>query len=273
MMNKVGNISDWLLRLKTNGRLGVSKQALELHSVLYNQTEKIGDSFLVRKPKIQIKHLMTKPNHSREILSSVSLKQLERFGIDYTPIVNEVYKGLPPSDFCRRPHHIAEKPGDFGNGLGPITGPHYGCFMAHRGAIETMNDDYDYTLIFEADAFINTNLEEFAKVIYRACFISERDDVYQISFGANNSGHKLDIDDYFVQTANNQDLAHCYLVPNRTKQWWVDRFNDEPWDGWDIWMNICFGNHPQKRYTTTKVHCKQADGFSLIDQLDKKWNQ
>ena len=272
IMNKVNNLSDWFLRLKTNSYMSVSKQALELHSFLYNQIDKKGNSFLVRKPKVEIKHLMTKPNHSREILSSTSLKQLERFGIKYTPIVNEVYKGLPPADFCRRPHHIAEKPGDFGNGLGPITGPHYGCFMAHRGAIETMNDDYDYTLIFEADAFINSNLEEFAKVIYRACFISERDDVYQISFGANNSGHKRDIDDSFVQTANNQDLAHCYLVPNRTKQWWVDRFNDEPWDGWDIWMNICFHNHPQKRYTTVKNHCKQSDGFSLIDQLDKKWN-
>ena len=272
MMNKVNNLGDWILRLKTDSKMVISKQALEMHSFLYNQVEKFGTSFLVRKPKVEIKHLMTKPNHSREILSSTSLKQLERFGIKYTPIVNEVYKGLPPADFCRRPHHIAEKPGDFGNGLGPITGPHYGCFMAHRGAIESMNDDYDYTLIFEADAFIQSNLEEFAKVIYRACFVSERDDVYQISFGANNSGHKRDVDDYFVQTANNQDLAHCYLVPNRTKQWWVDRFNDEPWDGWDIWMNICFGNHPQKRYTTVKNHCKQSDGFSLIDQTDKKWN-
>ena len=273
MMNKVSNLDDWILRLKTNSKIGISKQALEIHSFLYNQIEKLDTSFLVRKPKIEIKHLMTKPNHSREVLSSTSLKQLERFGITYTPIVNEVYKGLPPADFCRRPHHIAYKPGDFGNGLGPITGPHYGCFMAHRGAIETMNDEYDYTLIFEADAFINTNVEEFAKVIYRACFLSERDNVYQISFGANNSHHKQNIDDYFVKTGNNQDLAHCYLVPNRTKKWWVDRFNDEPWDGWDIWMNICFANHPQLRYTTTKSYCKQADGFSLIDQLDKKWNQ
>ena len=273
MMNKVSNLDDWILRLKTNSKIGISKQALEIHSFLYNQIEKLDTSFLVRKPKIEIKHLMTKPNHSREVLSSISLKQLERFGIIYTPIVNEVYKGLPPADFCRRPHHIADKPGDFGNGLGPITGPHYGCFMAHRGAIETMNDEYDYTLIFEADAFINTNVEEFAKVIYRACFLSERDNVYQISFGANNSHHKQNIDDYFVKTGNNQDLAHCYLVPNRTKKWWVDRFNDEPWDGWDIWMNICFANHPQLRYTTTKSYCKQADGFSLIDQLDKKWNQ
>ena len=271
------NLSHWYHKVKPNGIISGYGYTLNdnvkraVNNFFYNQVNQTSRCFTRKKPKIQIKHLMTRPNDMREKISSLSLRQLERFGIDYTPIVNEVYKGLPPSDFCRRPHHIADKPGDFGNGLGPITGPHYGCFMAHRNAIETMNDDYDYTLIFEADAYIYTGLEEFADVIHRACFISERDNVYQISFANNNSGKKDKIDEYFSRTANNQDLAHCYLVPNRTKDWWIERFNDSPWDGWDIWMNVIFGNHPQLRYTTNKLHCKQSEGFSLIDQKVKTW--
>jgi len=271
------NLSHWYHKVKPNGIISGYGYTLNdnvkraVNNFFYNQINQTSRCFTRKKPKIQIKHLMTRPNDMREKISSLSLRQLERFGIDYTPIVNEVYKGLPPSDFCRRPHHIADKPGDFGNGLGPITGPHYGCFMAHRNAIETMNDDYDYTLIFEADAYIYTGLEEFADVIHRACFISERDNVYQISFANNNSGKKDKIDEYFSRTANNQDLAHCYLVPNRTKDWWIERFNDSPWDGWDIWMNVIFGNHPQLRYTTNKLHCKQSEGFSLIDQKVKTW--
>ena len=271
------NLKNWYHKIKPNGVISGYGYTLNdnvkraVNHFFYNQVNQTSRCFIRNKPRIQIKHLMTKPNDMREKISSYSLRQLERFGIDYTPIVNEVYKGLPPSDFCRRPHHIAEKPGDFGNGLGPITGPHYGCFMAHRNAIETMNDDYDYTLIFEADAYIYTGLEEFADVIHKACFISERDNVYQISFANNNSHKKDKVDEYFSRTANNQDLAHCYLVPNRTKDWWVERFNDSPWDGWDIWMNIIFANHPQLRYTTNKLHCKQSEGFSLIDQKVKTW--
>ena len=271
------NLKNWYHKIKPNGVISGYGYTLNdnvkraVNHFFYNQVNQTSRCFIRNKPRIQIKQLMTKPNDMREKISSYSLRQLERFGIDYTPIVNEVYKGLPPSDFCRRPHHIAEKPGDFGNGLGPITGPHYGCFMAHRNAIETMNDDYDYTLIFEADAYIYTGLEEFADVIHKACFISERDNVYQISFANNNSHKKDKVDEYFSRTANNQDLAHCYLVPNRTKDWWVERFNDSPWDGWDIWMNIIFANHPQLRYTTNKLHCKQSEGFSLIDQKVKTW--
>lgn len=238
----------------------------------YNTMANKSGVYFKRKPRIEIKHLMTKPNHSRERISSFSLKQLEKYGIDYTPIVNKVYDKRPPSDFCRRPHHISDKPGDFGNGIGPITGPHYGCFMAHRGAIESMRPDYDYTLIFEADAYIYSSLEEFAEVIYRACFISERDDVYQISFANNYSDRKIKVDSLFSKTASNQNLAHCYLIPNRHKQWWVDRFKDSPWDGWDIWMNVIFGEHHKLRYTTNKLHCKQSEGFSLIDQTLKTWS-
>ena len=271
------NLKNWYHKVKPNGIISGYGYTLNdnvkraVNDYFYNQVNQTSRCFTRKKPKIQIKHLMTRPNDMREKISSLSLRQLERFGIDYTPIVNEVYKGLPPSDFCRRPHHIAEKPGDFGNGLGPITGPHYGCFMAHRNAIETINDDYDYTLIFEADAYIYSGLEEFANVIHKACFISERDNVYQISFANNNSGKKEKVDEYFSRTASNQDLAHCYLIPNRTKDWWVERFNDSPWDGWDIWMNVIFANHPQLRYTTNKLHCKQSEGFSLIDQKVKTW--
>jgi len=274
----LSDLDSWYHKVKPNGIISGYGYTLNdnvkraVNNKFYNQIKVSSGSFIRKKPKIQIKHLMTKPNDVREKISSLSLQQLEKFGIDYTPIINEVYNGRPPAHFCRRPQHIADKPGDFGNGLGPITGPHYGCFMAHRDAIETMSDEYDYTLIFEADAYIYSTLEEFAEVIHKACFISERDNVYQISFANNLSRHKEKIDDYFSKTANNQDLAHCYLVPNRTKQWWIDRFNDSPWDGWDIWMNVIFGDNPQLRYTTNKLHCKQSEGFSIIDQTLKTWN-
>jgi len=189
---------------------GVTQAANEF---FYGQFKEGFRSFIRRKPKIQVRHLLTRPEDLRERVSMASLKQLANYGIDYLPMVNKPYDGLPPSDFCKRPDQISDKPGNFGNGLGPLTGRHYGCFSAHRKALETMSDDYDYTLIFEADAFIYTGLEEFVDIVNKACFISERDEVYYIGLANNGSKNKEKIDDIFSKTAANQDLAHAYLIP------------------------------------------------------------
>ena len=77
--------------------------------------------------------------------------------------------------------------GDHG-GIGNITGRHYGCYLAHIIALKEIDtENYDYTLIFEADAFIYSNLIDFVDVVHKACFISERDDVPFISFADNPS--------------------------------------------------------------------------------------
>ena len=248
---------------------GVTQAANEY---FYGQFEKGFRSFIRKKPKIQVRHLLTRPDDVRERVSMASLKQLSKYGIDYLPMVNKPYEGLPPTEFCKRPDQISDKPGNFGNGLGPLTGRHYGCFDAHRQALETMDNEYDYTLIFEADAFIYTGLEEFVEIVNRACFLMERDDVYYMGLANNSSMNKDRIDNHFAKTAANQDLAHAYLIPNKTKQWWVDRFNDTPWEGFDIWLTDVFYKEPKLRYTTNKVYCKQAEGYSLIDQTIKTWS-
>lgn len=243
----------------------------------YNQINKYTHSFIRRKPRIQVKHLLTRPDDMREMVSMASIKQLQKYGIDYQPIVNKPYEGLAPAEHCRRPEHISKdnKPGELypGAGLGWITGRHYGCYLAHRGALETIdNVNYDYTLIFEADAFIYTGLEEFVDIVHKACFISERDDVYYIGLADNPSRAKDKIDTYFSKTAPNQDLAHAYLIPNRTKGWWLDRIKDCGWDVGDLWYNHVFANHPKLRYTTNKMYSKQAEGYSLLDETIKTWS-
>ena len=76
----------------------------------------------------------------------------------------------------------------------------------------------------------------------------------------------------FSKTAPNQDLAHCYLIPNREKQWWADRLKDCGWDVGDLWYNHVFANYPRPRYTTNKLYSKQAEGFSLLDLTVKTWS-
>ena len=276
------DIKAWYNKVKPGGYItgddygvfsGVTQAADEY---FYGQFEKGFRSFIRKKPRIQIKHLLTRPDDMRERVSIQSIKQLAKYGMDYQPIVNKPYEGMAPIENCRRPEHISPKntPGELypGAGLGWMTGRHYGCYMAHRGALETMSDEYDYTLIFEADAFIYTGLEEFVEMVHRACFLSERDDVYFIGLADNPSHSKDRIDGMFSKTAFNQDLAHAYLIPNRTKQWWLDRIVDCGWDVGDLWFNHVFANHPKPRYTTNKVYSKQAEGYSLLDLTVKTWS-
>lgn len=226
------------------------------------------------RPKIQIKHLLTTPYGNRERLSMKSIKQLEAYGMDYVPIVNEIYKDLAPAEHCRRPDHISKdnKPGHIGNGLGWITGKHYGCYLAHKTAVENLNRDYDYTLVFEADAYIHSDINEFVDAIYKACSIMEKDNVYFVSFANNPSLSKDFVDEVFSKTAHNQDLAHAYLVNNNHRNWWNDRIKDCEWDVGDLWFNHIFYHHPQLRYTTNKIYCNQAEGYSLLDETVKTWS-
>ncbi len=248
-----------------------------VNEYFYSQIQIDNWSWVRKKPRIQVIHMLTRPDDMRERVSIKSLKQLELYGITYTPVVNEVYDGFPPAENCRRPEHLSKdnKPGELypGAGLGWITGRHYGCYLAHKKALELIDTkNFDYTLIFEADAFIYTGLEEFVDVIHKACFISERDDVYYISFANNPSREKIQIDNMFTKTAPNQDLAHAYLIPNRNKEWWMQRLNDVGWDVGDLWYNHVFYNHPKLRYTTNKIYSKQAEGYSLLDLTNKTWN-
>ena len=226
-------------------------------------------------PKIQIKHLQTKPNDAREVLSRNSIEKLKEYGIDYELMINIPYDGFAPKENCRRPDHLSKdnKPGELypGAGLGWITGRHYGCYLAHRSALETINTQYDYTLIFEADAYIHTSVEDFVKVIYEACKIMETDNVYFLSFANNPSISKSLVNNLFSKTAHNQDLAHAYIVRNSDKLWWLNRIKDCEWDVADLWYNHVFYKYPVNRYTTNLVYSKQADGISLLDNNVKTW--
>lgn len=277
------NLNLWYHKIKPNGIIAGDDYNVfdevnkSVNDFFYNQVAIDGYSYMRRKPRIQIKHLMTRPDDLRETISHSSLKQLERYGMVYEPIINEVYDKLPPKENCRRPEHLSKdnQPGELypGAGLGWITGRHYGCYLAHRTALETIDtENFDYTLVFEADAYISSGLEEFASIIHKACFISERDKVPFISFANNGSQYKEKIDDLFTKTGHNQNLAHCYLIPNRDKSWWLDRLEDCGWDVGDLWFNHVFFEHPRPRYTTNKIYSMQADGFSLLDLYDKKWS-
>lgn len=222
------------------------------------------------KPRVQALHLLTVTTHAREKKSIQYVSELKNYGIDYYQIVNEPYNGEPPAGFCRRPENIGSKSQYIGNGLGVLTGRHYGNFKAHTDAIASIDvSNYDYTLIFEADANLECSPEEFVHIVYKACSLLKDENSPFVSLSDNPSGSKSHYNENFWLTSSNQDLAHCYLVPSSEKQWYLDRIADCPWDGFDVWLNDVFIRYPRKRFTTTRCWSNQIEGLSLIDPVVK----
>ena len=233
------------------------------------------DFLKIKQPKIQIIHLLTDSQDERQTKSVQHISKLENENITYTKHINNLYDGIPPKDFCSRPDQIGEKALSLDNGYGVLTGRHYGCFLAHINAIKAIDcDNFDYTLIFESDANIETSVDDFIDVIYRSIdILNKNKDFNFVSFANNPSQVKYQIDDYFSLTSYNQDLAHCYLIPNKDKKWYLDRISDTPWDGYDIWLNNIFHTHKnKKRLTTNKIYSNQIEGMSLIDGINKWGN-
>ena len=274
------DIHSWFYKVRPGGVISgddfITNFDGVIHAVreyFYNQVEHTNTVWFKKRPKIQILHLLTGPDDTREIISSKSIKQLELYGFDYKPMVNEIYTDIPPVEFCRRPNAISNDVlyGD-NTGIGNITSRHYGCYLAHRDALMAIDvDNYDYTLIFEADAFIYSSLRDFVDIVHKASFISERDNIPYISFGNNPSWNRWKVDSNFMRTDYNQDWAHSYLIPNREKGWYMDRINDCEWDAADLWYNHMFYHHRRLRYTTTYPHSKQTSGVSLLDNTYKSW--
>lgn len=226
---------------------------------------------LNKNPKIQAIHLLTNTTADREKRSIASISKLSEYGVDYKQQINKIYDELPPYRFCNRPEHISEKNESLGNGYGTLTGRHYGCYLAHTNAILNIDDKYDYTLIFEADANIETSYEEFLDMVYKCCEQSLTDDVYFFGLANNFCPNPIPVNSMFNQSVT-QNLAHAYLIPNRYKNWYVDRVSDVQWDVSDIWLNEVFLRYNKKRYATTKCYSNQISGPSLIDNV-VKWDE
>lgn len=210
-------------------------------------------------PKIQIIHMSTLPKQKRAKISIANIKELSRYNIDVAYIQNELYSGSLDLENYRDPNNTNVNKG------------HYGCYLAHKQAIYSMSEDYDYTIIMEEDAYIFEDLKVFVDIIHKAIFECVKNEIYFVSFGAFPLQSELKPYDDLFDECWHQSLAHCYMIPNRYKNWYVDKFENNPWDSADLWFNHIFYYDRKPRLMTNKMYSKQLDGFSLIDKIEKKY--
>jgi len=218
-----------------------------------------GINWFYRIPRVQIVHISTVPMSDRAKKSLANIMHLDKYNFSIKFIQNERYKG----DLNLSNYRIQD--------TSRVNEAHYGCYLAHTQAIEEIDEyNFDYTIIMEEDAYLSCTLKEFADAVHKAIFLCETKPVYFIGFGNSNGVDCEDYNEDYYQSWH-QNLAHCYMIPNRYKQWYVDKITNERWDVSDIWFNHIFHNDRQLRLATKNIYSKQISGVSIIDNVYKQY--
>lgn len=261
------DISNYFYKVKPGGYISGDD-----YNVFDSTTKAVNDYFLgchnlssnginwfYRIPRVQIVHISTVPMSDRAKKSLANIMHLDKYNFSIKFIQNERYKG----DLNLSNYRIQD--------TSRVNEAHYGCYLAHTQALEEIDEyNFDYTIIMEEDAYLSCTLKEFSDAVHKAIFLCETKPVYFVGFGNSNGVDYEDYNEDYYQSWH-QNLAHCYMIPNRYKQWYVDKIANERWDVSDIWFNHIFHNDRQLRLATKNIYSKQISGVSIIDNVYKQY--
>jgi glycosyltransferase involved in cell wall biosynthesis len=237
-----------------------------------------------KKPKIKLVHLQTTIGDDREQQSINQLIEIDKYGIKYILHKNEPYKDLPPKHNCQRPQCVSMELFDedtvrqLGTALTPA---HYGCYDAFRTAIlSEFDDDLDFLMIAEGDCKLEVPVDEFCATVFKAAEICDDNNIGYFSFGDTKTLQHGWLQSPVVQEIPNQDLLfitdhiigiQCIMFSKATRKYLKECFRTLKWDAADMILNQIFYTAPTKMGILHKRITSQFDGYSLIDQEEKKF--
>lgn len=241
--------------------------------------------------KIAMHHLSTTLDTEVEKTSRMNIKGLRDFFLGFPKIkseinfyVNDPTTELPPSENCARPTAVSLS--KFPNGVNEfgqtaLTPAHYGCFKAFQQAVMNFDEDAEYNIIFEGDAFVD-NYNVFCNYLFQIDEAIRRgNQIDYISFGGAyhlETGELLAHKDYdihyinFGYVSSHIPFAHCIAIPKHYTKRFKDAFINEPWDVADLFIMTHFRNNPTAvQFVVQSQVAVQLDGFSLIDKTIKQY--
>lgn len=231
------------------------------------------------RPKIKLVHIQTTLNDEREQSSRASLERIKDHGWEYKLHLNKPYKSLPPSYNCIRPNCVSmelfdeQTVAEKGTALTPA---HYGCYQAFRDAILSEFHDCDFLMVCEGDCIIEAPIEQFISTVESCAHNMVTNNIEFMSFGDKDtleygwpqSPEIRKINDVMYET-NHIIGLQSIMFPIHIATWLKETLRKEPWDAADMYFNIIFDN--QKMGIVYERLTTQADGFSLIDNMQKSF--
>jgi hypothetical protein len=204
---------------------------------------------------MKVVHLLSHPDQPREFRSVQEVRQVaELAGYEYIQMVNEPWIGEMPT-----PREANDRPFQ-------LTTAHYGCYKAHKDAIEAHLGD-EGLWIFECDAVFTVDHEEAVKRIKRAEEVCDRHpEIVAFTLGYRHNGQGIARPEDGVICINQWIETHSYFVPGSSKPVFDSVFS-QPWDTIDYAYTIRLCDHlgaPIAIFDDRPI-CVQGIGPSLID--------
>ena len=233
------------------------------------------------RPKIKLVHIQTTLNDEREQASRASLEQVAAHGWEYILHTNEPYKSLPPSYNCLRPSCVSMELFDeqqvqqHGTALTPA---HYGCYEAFKNAILSEFHDCDFLMVCEGDCIIETDIHFFVRKVEECTHLMGPNGINYMSFGDKDtleygwpqSPVIKDINDDMYLTDHIIGLQSI-MFPISIADYLKNTLRKHKWDASDMYFNNIFAG-PQMGIVKERL-TTQADGFSLIDNMQKTFRK
>jgi hypothetical protein len=218
--------------------------------------------------KIKLVHILTEVDTLREIASINSLSPLSEVGIDYIQQINVRYSG---EDWKETPAITQNEFTNHGPG-------HYGAFQSFKKAmIENFSEDLDALVLCECDCVLSVGVDEFTVILKEGIEFCNNFSVDYLSLGSRYVNGILqspvieepnEYEKFYL--TNKIILAHCIVLPARTREYILESLEKFSWDSPDIWFNEIFWNGNRNRFGIVKERLAyQHEGISLIDNYWK----
>jgi hypothetical protein len=237
-----------------------------------------------KRPKIKLVHLQTTLNNEKEQKSREQLQKVADRGWEYILHRNIPYADLPPKHNCQRPDCVSLELFDeptiqrFGTALCPS---HFGCYESFKYAIlSEFDSEYDFLMLCEGDCRIETSIDEFVKTVETTCPTIIDNNIGYMSYGDKATLEHGWLQSPVVREIPDQNLIYitnhiiglqCIMFPKSVRKWLIEKARTHPWDGADMYFNSIFVNSPFRMAILHNRITTQFDGYSLIDQTDKKF--
>jgi hypothetical protein len=159
-----------------------------------------------------------------------------------------------------------------------LTPAHYGCYQAFRDAIISEFHDCDFLMVCEGDCIIETNVQFFIEKVEKCSHLLEPNGIDYMSFGDKDTLEQGWPQSPVMKEVN-EDMyvtdhligLQCIMFPKSVATYLKNQLRNHKWDAADMYFNNIFAGNRMgivnKRLTT------QADGFSLIDNMQKTFRK
>jgi hypothetical protein len=209
--------------------------------------------------KLRIVHLLSNATEEREQRSIANVSRVVTAGgLSYIQVFNPPYDGpMPPARECN----------DRGFELTPR---HYGCYLAHKSALDYLTPELDALMVCECDCVFVEEPEHIVKRIERMVAACVEGNLEIATFGFRHNGKTLENIGEDVIVISQLIETHCLLIPKHALAR-IKALFDLPWDAADYIYTVYGYDRSNLRIGTfsDRVIAVQATGMSLIDNRVK----